>query len=423
MVLRFALVLGVALLVAWCDAATCQNKLEHTPPRSCISSDNNCTRWLRTNGLAPGRGQQHYLASGTGGNITYALGAQACPAPSATARLPCVSANFEGLSLRDECSLWVYAGCGDSISIREPDYPAVHCEMRPGSRVALDSRSTLSPTDPRSPAEAWLAGEWIVGAPSKRGFWVFKADGTPHGFTITDEPLSYGRFNCLLTPEYPLEGRFGYPNSCASESTATIGIAAGAGAAVVLIAALVFAWRRCRTRGKSSFSAAPASAGASSSASASSASASSASAASSAAASSSSATACSSAASSSAAASSAAASASPPPPSYSAAAAASEVVQGYGLPMVESTEYGLPMVQGYGLPMVESTEYGLPMVQGYAQPVAASGAETVIVPGVPQQNLAEDLARLAALHRTGELTDTEYADAKARVLHPSVCSY
>ena len=50
-------------------------------------------------------------------------------------------------------------------------------------------------------------------------------------------------------------------------------------------------------------------------------------------------------------------------------------------------------------------------------------AETVIVPGVPQQNLAEDLARLAALHRTGELTDTQYADAKARVLHPSVCSY
>ena len=95
----------------------------------------------------------------------------------------------------------------------------------------------------------------------------------------------------------------------------------------------------------------------------------------------------------------------------------------YGLPVVESTEYGLPMVQGYGLPMEESTECGLPIAQGYAQPVAASEAETVIVPGVPQQNLAEDLARLAALHRTGELTDTEYADAKARVLHPSVCSY
>ena len=52
-----------------------------------------------------------------------------------------------------------------------------------------------------------LAGEWIVGEMAtwrkEEGlggsvFWVFKAHGTPHGFTINDKPLSYGRFNCLL---------------------------------------------------------------------------------------------------------------------------------------------------------------------------------------------------------------------------------
>ena len=90
------------------------------------------------------------------------------------------------------------------------------------------------------------------------------------------------------------------------------------------------------------------------------------------------------------------------------------------------------MVQRYGLPMEESIEYGPPMVQGYAQPVADTRSPSRrLRPRRAScrachrsaQNLADDLARLAALHRTGELTDTEYADAKARVLHPSVGSY
>ena len=88
MVFRFTIVLGVALLVAWCDAthqwvshSICQGgmhgtlRTDYDPPRYCASTDinNDCIRWLR-NGNTPGG----ILASG--GNITYALGAHGCPA-------------------------------------------------------------------------------------------------------------------------------------------------------------------------------------------------------------------------------------------------------------------------------------------------------------------------------------------------------
>jgi len=35
---------------------------------------------------------------------------------------------------------------------------------------------------------------------------------------------------------------------------------------------------------------------------------------------------------------------------------------------------------------------------------------------MPQQNVVDDLTRLAELHRIGQLTEAEFEDAKARVL-------
>jgi len=78
-------------------------------------------------------------------------------------------------------------------------------------------------------------------------------------------------------------------------------------------------------------------------------------------------------------------------------------VEGYGRAM------GQP-VSGSAIHMAQPVEaYGQPM----GQPVVASMIQTVIM---PQQNVVDDLTRLAELHRIGQLTEAEFEDAKARVL-------
>jgi len=191
----------------------------------------------------------------------YGLGAGVPQQKVAFTEYPCVSAPFSELSIRNECSFWVYPGC--LAGEYEEGYADVAHGMRPGSRIVFQASARASATahcrclgngaeneahcelsspaltepdacdaDPRchwGPGEdsaciamlsgqpglldARLAGTWIVGETSTGGgaaFWVFREDGLPHG--LEDAALRAptggfigpsGEFRCLLLTTPP----------------------------------------------------------------------------------------------------------------------------------------------------------------------------------------------------------------------------
>lgn len=128
-------------------------------------------------------------SSSSSSSLIYGIAAlpAACPPGAMWARsFPCVSAPFSSLTRRDECALSVHAGCGGEVA----PWSNVGCEMRGNSHVrfALHGSGRCSPDcspDPR------LDGQWIVGpnrsaADAGESFWVYRADGKPHGLKASD---------------------------------------------------------------------------------------------------------------------------------------------------------------------------------------------------------------------------------------------
>lgn len=159
-----------------------------------------------------------------------------CPPTLRTTYYPCVSAPFSAVTYRGSCGLNVHAGCG----IRDATngvWTSVGCEMRGGGRIRFDAGGDA---DPR------LAGEWIVGnsrSPDDAGnsFWVYRADGEPHGFAVDEAAAAQqqqpsndslgrrsrsGQFRCVLTT-MPKPGdaccynSYTYP-TCTANATETI---------------------------------------------------------------------------------------------------------------------------------------------------------------------------------------------------------
>ena len=170
-------------------SAACSNYLYDPILPSCLEGNSTCAASLRA-GL-PFRGILGYGAIGSASPSYFALGAPSCPDyPTTHGDNACVSAPFSELSIRNNCGLWVYPGCKRGSM---DGYEDAACEMRSGSLIALRSDDI--------PA---LDGVWVVGNQETYGgpmnaFWVFRAEGQPHGFSENDDRLVYpGSIECLL---------------------------------------------------------------------------------------------------------------------------------------------------------------------------------------------------------------------------------
>ena len=179
---------------------------------------------------------------------------------------PCVSAPFVDLSYRDSCALYVHAGC---VGTSKEPWSRVGCQMHPGSRLRLRG------VDDR----ARLAGEWVVGpgrttAQEGNTFWIFRADGEPHGLEPDELAAILERrrsaaasthFQCVLdtqrtTGESCCHRRYDYGTCAAPDplgNTAPelggmsiplkrVFVDVGIGSVVVLLAVVLYcACRRC----------------------------------------------------------------------------------------------------------------------------------------------------------------------------------
>jgi len=141
-------------------------------------------------------------------------------------RYPCVSHPFKALSYRSECGLTVRAGCANSDAA-DGTWAQVGCEQRAGSRI--DFRGLAEARSANGTIDTRLSGEWLVGERSAGeepdSFWVYRADGEPHGIGPEDTLLAASggaaSVRCLLqTVPKPGEAccydTFAYALGCAA---------------------------------------------------------------------------------------------------------------------------------------------------------------------------------------------------------------
>ena len=203
----------------------------------CAQHNETCIWALRTIANFAGGMLGLHDGDNSAGPTVYGLGPlpDSCGAGVRERYYPCVTAPLAALAYRDACSLDVTAGCSDASSST-----SVGCEMRAGARVAFDAvEGTLGER---------LAGEWVVGPDGQSGsrFFVYRADGQPHAFDVSDPALvaggraQLGSVRCRLSPIPTTSDNvstiFSYDQSCASDGAAWDGAVGGAAAAVAGLA-------------------------------------------------------------------------------------------------------------------------------------------------------------------------------------------
>lgn len=215
----------------------------------CAQHNETCIWALRTIANFGGGMLGLHDGDASAGPMVYGLGPLpgSCGAGVRQRYYPCVSAPFAALAYRDECSLEVTTGCNQASSST-----SVGCEMRAGARIEFDGvDGTLGER---------LAGEWVVGPDGQSGshFFVYRADGQPHAFGVSDPALAkrgsprLGSVQCRLAPMPTTPGTaisiYSYDLSCPADGTAwdrVVGGAAAAVAGLAIVSVVLLLRRRC----------------------------------------------------------------------------------------------------------------------------------------------------------------------------------